>query len=108
MCHNLNVTLIYIMWPNLHIQNVTKVKNSKVWQNTKIQSVTKLQNSKITKLKNSKYDLTQKLKMYKLNMWQSSKCDKIENVTKLKNKNVTKLKMQQFKNWKWQNSKNLN
>ena len=46
----------------------------------------------MTKLKNSKYDKTQKLQI-----WQDSECDKTQNVTKLKNSKCDKI--QQLKLW---------
>ena len=55
-----------------------------MWQNSQTQNV--------TKLTNSKFDKTQKLKMWQNS--KNSKFDKTQNMTKLKNKteNVTKLK----------------
>ena len=57
-----------------------------MWQNLKPPN--------LTKLKNSKYEKTQKLQI-----WQYSECDKIQNVTKLETWN---LKNQKPK--KWQNT----
>ena len=84
------------MWQNSKTQKETKLKKTK--NVTKLKKIKMWQNSNVTKLKNSKCDLTQKLKY---DQTKKSICDKTlkfqiwqyfntQSKAKLKTKNVTK------------------